>query len=55
MYRVCVYISLITSDEHVRFYSLSGVQRCHERKYESYVPHIWTIFSDKLNYSLFGI
>ena len=54
VYRVCVYISLMTSGEPVRLYSMSDVQRCYERQYESCLPHIRTIFSDKQNYLLFG-
>ena len=40
MYRVCVYISLMTSGEFVRFYSLSVGQECQEHQKESCVLHI---------------
>ena len=40
MYHVCVYISLMTSDEFVRFYSQSVGQDCQEHQQESCVLHI---------------
>ena len=40
MYRVCVYISLMTSGEFVRFYSLPVGQDCPEYQKESCVLHI---------------
>ena len=40
MYRVCVYISLRTSGEFVKFYSLSVDQGCQEHQKESCVLHI---------------
>ena len=40
MYRVCVYISLMTRDEFVRFYSLSVGKDCQEHQKESCVLHI---------------
>ena len=49
MYRACVYISLMTSGEFVRLYSLSVGQGCEED--QDIVCYIfWTIFSDKQNY-----
>ena len=40
VYRVGVYISLMTSGELVRFYSVSVVQGCQEHQQEYFVPHI---------------
>ena len=53
VYRVCVYISLMTSGELVRFYSLSVAQSCQKHQQEFCVLHIWTIILDKQNYCLF--
>ena len=50
MYRVCVYISMMTSSKFMRLYSLSVGQDCQEHQKESCVLHIFTIFSDKQNY-----
>ena len=50
MYRVCVYISLMTSGEFVRFYSPSVGQDCQEHQKESCVLHILDNFSDKQYY-----
>ena len=47
VYRVCVYISLMTGAELVIVYSMSVVQCCQERQYESCVSYSCTIFSDK--------
>ena len=40
MYRVCIYINLMTSGEFERFYSMPVVQGCQEHKNESCVVHI---------------
>ena len=40
VYRVCVYISLMTSGEFVRLYSLSVGQGCEEHQKGSCVLHI---------------
>ena len=40
VYRVCIYISLMTSGEFVRFYSLSVPQGCQEHQQELCVLHI---------------
>ena len=40
VYRVCVYISLMTSGAFVRFYSLSVGQDCQEHQKEYCVLHI---------------
>ena len=44
MYRVCVYISLMTSGEFVGFYSLSVGQDCQEHQKESCGLHILQYF-----------
>ena len=40
VYRVFVYISMMTSGEFGRFYSLYIVQDCQEHQQESCVPHV---------------
>ena len=40
VYRVCVYINLMTSGEFVRFFSLSVAQGCQEHQQEFCVLHI---------------
>ena len=51
VYRVCVYISLMTSGEFVRLYSLSvGLHLPFCIKWDLVCCIFWTIFSDKKNY-----
>ena len=54
MYRVWVFISLMTSGEFVRFCSLSVAQGCQEQEQEFCVMHIVVTILDKQNYGLFG-
>ena len=50
VYRVCVYISLVTSGEFVRFYGLSVAKVVRSMKGNLVCCIFWTIFSDKQNY-----
>ena len=51
VYRVCVYISLMTSGEFVRLYSLSLLANiCEEHQMDLVCCIFWTIFSDKQIY-----
>ena len=52
VYRICFYISLMTSGEFVRLYSLSVNWPTFVSiiKWDLVCCIFWTIFSDKLNY-----